>query len=234
MQLALLYICIRYRPRNSQEAILTSARPLSFWQWQTYSQYIEFLAGLMWASKYTTSTYPITLFRLCQAILFLIFGRSDVFVGLLGFAALGLESTLPIPQLIRYGLPGSKQWWVVRWTWYSNYRQRSLYGFRTSTLVGWVGGDAFKSAFFLFKVVSHWRFGALLEQFISLFNNHPFNSKSAPFFSCLLILVRNDTIYFYIATKAKLQPSSPNGCFMGMRRRCLFCFMRMSWRHLLL
>lgn len=113
-QLALLYICIRYRPRNSQEAILTSARPLSFWQWQTYSQYIEFLAGLI----------------LCQAILFLIFGRSDVFVGLLGFAALGLESTLPIPQLI------------------SNYRQRSLYGFRTSTLVGWVGGDAFKTVYF--------------------------------------------------------------------------------------
>jgi len=39
--------------------------------------------------------------RLCLAILFLIFGRSDVFVSILGFAALGLESTLPIPQLVR-------------------------------------------------------------------------------------------------------------------------------------
>jgi hypothetical protein len=39
--------------------------------------------------------------RLCLAILFLIFGRSDVFVSILGFVALGLESTLPIPQLIR-------------------------------------------------------------------------------------------------------------------------------------
>ncbi len=41
------------------------------------------------------------LFRLCQAILFLILGRSDLFISILGFIALGLESTLPIPQLIR-------------------------------------------------------------------------------------------------------------------------------------
>jgi hypothetical protein len=27
---------------------------------------------------------------------------------------------------------------------FSNYRQRSLYGFRMSTLIGWAGGDAFK------------------------------------------------------------------------------------------
>lgn len=40
--------------------------------------------------------------RLCLAILFLIFGRSDVFVSILGFVALGLESTLPIPQLIKH------------------------------------------------------------------------------------------------------------------------------------
>ena len=39
--------------------------------------------------------------RLCQAILFLILGRSEIFVAILGFVALGLESTLPIPQLIR-------------------------------------------------------------------------------------------------------------------------------------
>ncbi|KAF9523058.1 hypothetical protein CPB83DRAFT_863545, partial [Crepidotus variabilis] len=109
-QLALLYICIRYRPRLSTEVLVGSMRPLSFWQWTGYSQYIEFLAGLV----------------ICQSILILIFGRSDLFVNLLGFVALGLESTLPIPQLI------------------SNYKQRSLYGFRMSTLIGWVGGDSFK------------------------------------------------------------------------------------------
>jgi hypothetical protein len=38
---------------------------------------------------------------LVLTILFLIFGRSELFIHILGFAALGLESTLPIPQLIR-------------------------------------------------------------------------------------------------------------------------------------
>ncbi|KAI0372778.1 hypothetical protein BV20DRAFT_44442 [Pilatotrama ljubarskyi] len=84
-QLALLHICIRYRPRISPENLGASTRPFSFWQWPTYTEYLEFLAA----------------FVLCQAILFLILGRSDIFVSILGFVALGLESTLPIPQLIR-------------------------------------------------------------------------------------------------------------------------------------
>jgi len=116
-QLALLYICIRYWPRIGVESLTHRTRPLSFWQWHSYTQYIEFLAG----------------FILCLAILFLIFGRSDVFVSILGFVALGLESTLPIPQLI------------------SNFKQRSLYGFRMSTLIGWVGGDAFKVVYFFLQ-----------------------------------------------------------------------------------
>ncbi|KAI0675437.1 hypothetical protein C8Q78DRAFT_963222 [Trametes maxima] len=116
-QLALLYICIRYRPRLSPENLGASTRPFSFWQWATYTQYIEFLAA----------------FILCQAILFLILGRSDVFISILGFVALGLESTLPIPQLI------------------SNYKQRSLYGFRMSTLIGWFGGDSFKTVYFFLQ-----------------------------------------------------------------------------------
>ncbi|KXN89372.1 PQ-loop repeat-containing protein 1 [Leucoagaricus sp. SymC.cos] len=116
-QLALLYICIIYRPKLSPETLHASTRPLSFWQWPTYAQYIEFLCG----------------FILCQAIIFLILGRSPVYINLLGFVALGLESTLPIPQLI------------------SNYRQRSLYGFRMSTLIGWFGGDAFKTVYFFLQ-----------------------------------------------------------------------------------
>ncbi|KAI0763748.1 hypothetical protein BD413DRAFT_483380 [Trametes elegans] len=116
-QLALLYICILYRPRLSPENLGASSRPFSFWQWATYTQYLEFLAA----------------FILCEAILFLIMGRSDVFVSILGFVALGLESTLPIPQLI------------------SNYKQRSLYGFRMSTLIGWFGGDSFKAVYFFLQ-----------------------------------------------------------------------------------
>lgn len=116
-QMLLLYICIRYRPRISPDALGGSSRPLSFWQWPMYTQYVEFLAGLI----------------LCQAILFLIFGRSKLFVSVLGFVALGLESTLPIPQLI------------------SNFKQRSLYGFRLSTLIGWTGGDAYKTIYFFMQ-----------------------------------------------------------------------------------
>ena len=41
------------------------------------------------------------MYRLCETILYLILGRFDVFISILGFVALGLESTLPIPQLIR-------------------------------------------------------------------------------------------------------------------------------------
>jgi len=113
-QLALLYICVLYRPRLSTENLGVSSRPLGFWQWTNYSQHIEFLAG-----------YIVLL-----TILVLIFGRMDVFVWLLGFFSLGLESTLPFPQFI------------------SNYKQKSLYGFRMSTLIGWVGGDSFKTVYF--------------------------------------------------------------------------------------
>ncbi|KAI5123545.1 hypothetical protein M0805_006704 [Coniferiporia weirii] len=116
-QLVLLYICMLYRPRISPENLGVSSRPYSFWQWQTFSQHIEFLAGMI----------------LVQAILFLIFGRMEIFITILGFVALGLESTLPIPQFI------------------SNYKQKSLYGFRASTLLGWFGGDAFKTVYFFLQ-----------------------------------------------------------------------------------
>jgi solute carrier family 66, member 2 len=47
-QLALLYICVLYRPRLSPENLGASSRPLGFWQWTTYSQHVEFLAGYMY------------------------------------------------------------------------------------------------------------------------------------------------------------------------------------------
>ena len=74
-------------------------------------------------------------------ILVLIFGRLETFVWLLGFFALGLESTLPLPQFFR--LVTLLFDYSVSFV-CSNYKQKSLYGFRASTLVGWVGGDFFK------------------------------------------------------------------------------------------
>ncbi|EJD07553.1 uncharacterized protein FOMMEDRAFT_73213 [Fomitiporia mediterranea MF3/22] len=51
-QLALLYICLLYRPRLSPENMGISSRPFSFWQWPTYAQHIEFLAGMMCVDSY--------------------------------------------------------------------------------------------------------------------------------------------------------------------------------------
>jgi len=48
-QLALLYICIRFKPRLGPGSHGLSTRPMSFWQWPTYIQHVEFLAGLMCA-----------------------------------------------------------------------------------------------------------------------------------------------------------------------------------------
>jgi len=33
----------------------------------------------------------------------------------------------------------------------SNFKQRSLYGFRLSTLLGWFGGDSFKTIYFFLQ-----------------------------------------------------------------------------------
>ena len=75
-------------------------------------------------------------------ILVLIFGRVDVFVWLLGFFSLGLESTLPFPQFMRLTFLFNHRALLILIS--SNYKQKSLYGFRMSTLAGWVGGDSFK------------------------------------------------------------------------------------------
>jgi hypothetical protein len=63
----------------------------------------------------------------CQTILVLIFGRQHWFVDALGFFSLGLESTLPLPQLIRY----------VFFSFYSEEVKR-LIAVRQSRSDGWV------------------------------------------------------------------------------------------------
>ncbi|KAF8518035.1 hypothetical protein BU17DRAFT_49130 [Hysterangium stoloniferum] len=129
-QLLLLYICLRFRPVLSPESLGVSTRPFKFWQWPEYRNYIELLAALI----------------LCHTIGYLVFGRSDWYPTALGFVALGIESTLPIPQLI------------------SNFKRRSLWGFRLSTLLGWLGGDAYKTVyFFLQKSPLPFRVGAIFQ-----------------------------------------------------------------------
>ncbi|GAC94652.1 pq loop repeat protein [Pseudozyma hubeiensis SY62] len=95
----------------------TSSRPLNFWQWSDYNSYLVFLF----------------LYILLLLILYIPLSTSSTFISLLGYIALGLESTLPIPQLI------------------ANYRRKSLAGFRSSVLFGWLGGDSFKLLYFVLK-----------------------------------------------------------------------------------
>lgn len=187
--MALLYICIIYRPRSSPEIISSSTRPLSFWQWSTYTQYIEFLAGLMYVSLWSFVDPSDNRSSLFQAILFLIFGRSHTFIGIQGFVALGLESTLPIPQLIRYTQLYLTKIAVSLTSCSSNYRQRSLYGFRMSTLIGWVAGDSFKCVSivhpFLYSTLTCMKSGL----YTFSYNNLRFSSKCVPSFRFPLTLV---------------------------------------------
>lgn len=58
---------------------------------------------------------------------------ASLFVDRLGFIALSIESTLPIPQFL------------------SNFSRKTCHGFRSSTLAGWLGGDIFKTGYFFVK-----------------------------------------------------------------------------------
>jgi len=95
----------------------SGSRPFGFWTWHTMSSYLIFLAILV----------------LFLGVLQLLLGSFSTYVSLLGYFALGLESTLPIPQAI------------------TNQNRRSLSGFRLSVLIGWLGGDLFKTVYFIFQ-----------------------------------------------------------------------------------
>ncbi|KAK9893900.1 hypothetical protein P389DRAFT_147427 [Cystobasidium minutum MCA 4210] len=136
-QLALLYVCIKYRQtllptheRNKSLDIVGSenswSRPYNFWQWESYGTYIEFIGALIFVNT----------------ILYIGLAWTGFYVDLIGIVALGLESTLPIPQLL------------------SNYRRKSLSGFRMTVLAGWVLGDAFKTLYFFFQEGNSWQFKA--------------------------------------------------------------------------
>ncbi|GAA5885560.1 hypothetical protein JCM6882_007471 [Rhodosporidiobolus microsporus] len=111
-QFGLLYVCIVYRPSSFYEN--RSRRPGNFWQWENFAAYLEFTALLI----------------LIHCAMFLLLHKWDVYVQALGFIALGLEATLPIPQLL------------------SNFEHKSTAGFRLTVLAGWFVGDAVKSIYF--------------------------------------------------------------------------------------
>jgi hypothetical protein len=137
-QFGLLYACLLYRPRlgddygvvdpgtlqdqqqdNTSTSLLPdasvtspgrfSARPFNLWQWASFGMYVEFTALLV--------VIHCGVYTVLYGIL-----RSETYTGVIGFLALGLEATLPIPQLL------------------INFQRKSTAGFRHSVLASWVGG----------------------------------------------------------------------------------------------
>ncbi|KAF8536409.1 hypothetical protein BDD12DRAFT_890245 [Trichophaea hybrida] len=117
VQLTLLKVALDHRPPEVSQPFsmaTNTPRPYRFWQWRGQRPYWEFLAY----------------FTLSTAVLQLVFGRSGVWVNVLGYVALGIEALLPLPQVL------------------ANQRSRSCQGFRVSVLVSWLVGDAMKMVYF--------------------------------------------------------------------------------------
>ncbi|TNY20033.1 hypothetical protein DMC30DRAFT_274732 [Rhodotorula diobovata] len=111
-QFGLLYVCLVYRPTDWVEH--RPRRIGNLWQWAHFEAYLEFTAVLI----------------VVHSAMFLLLHRFDPYVQLLGFIALGMEATLPIPQLL------------------ANYEAKSTAGFRMTVLAGWAIGDAVKTVYF--------------------------------------------------------------------------------------
>ena len=57
LQLVLLYLCLLYRPKISPENLGVSMRSYAFWQRPTYSQHLEFLAGLVCVLSFLVASH---------------------------------------------------------------------------------------------------------------------------------------------------------------------------------
>ena len=94
---------IPYKPRHSPEGLGAYYRAILVREMVEFQPTYQ-ISGRIYVSRihaYSLHTIPDHM-SACQSISYLIFGQSKVYMAILGFAALGLESTLPIPRLIRY------------------------------------------------------------------------------------------------------------------------------------
>ncbi|KAI9760544.1 MAG: hypothetical protein M4579_001629 [Chaenotheca gracillima] len=101
---------------GSKDGDIVAARPYNFWQWRSPRPYWQFLG-----------TFTVGLF-----IIHLFLSHIRAYIALIGYLALSVEATLPIPQVL------------------SNQRARSCKGFRFSVLFSWIFGDIMKMVFFFF------------------------------------------------------------------------------------
>ncbi|KAK0719921.1 hypothetical protein B0H67DRAFT_484453 [Lasiosphaeris hirsuta] len=133
VQVILLKIALDHRPSPSSKGgeaavpfaraqdglgLFHGERPYTFWQWKSPKPYWQFL---------------LTLFiglTVCELILAPVHSLYPAYSSLIGYVGLGIEATLPIPQIV------------------SNSRSRSCKGFRVSVLGSWLVGDTMKMAWF--------------------------------------------------------------------------------------
>lgn len=93
---------------------IAASRPYNFWQWRSPRSYWTFIVYM-----------TLTLF-----VLQMLVGSSSFYVNTIGYCALAIEATLPLPQIL------------------ANHRRRSCQGFRLSVLINWLLGDVLKMSFF--------------------------------------------------------------------------------------
>ncbi|KIW07192.1 uncharacterized protein PV09_02058 [Verruconis gallopava] len=132
MQILLLHVALTHRPplqihhtpfmdTAARIGTIFENRPYQFWQWRNAKVYWQFLAY----------------FTLALFVGQLLFNRNESLYSswttLLGYTALAIEATLPLPQIM------------------ANQRRRCCKGFRLSVLANWLIGDAFKMVFFFVK-----------------------------------------------------------------------------------
>lgn len=128
VQSLLLHVALAARPAPSSQpfaALDRTRRPYDFWQWRASRPYWLFLGYLTGA----------------LAVLQVVVGGSGLYVSTIGYFALAVEGTLPLPQII------------------NNQTNRSCRGFRVSVLANWLVGDVMKmSFFFLSETTITWPF----------------------------------------------------------------------------
>ena len=127
VQVLLLHVTLENRPSSSTSysnalkaplaastTTKTIPRPYNFWRWRSSRPYWSFL----------------TYYTLVLGILHILFGGPTLYAEVLGYVALSIEATLPLPQV------------------YENNERKAFKGFRLSLLANWLLGDIMKMIFF--------------------------------------------------------------------------------------
>ncbi|WEW56104.1 hypothetical protein PRK78_001539 [Emydomyces testavorans] len=130
VQILLLKVALDHRPQSPVDHTPFAGqlpggqsgfrRPYDFWQWRATRPYWTFL-GYLFLSLFLVHVFipPVS--------------RSESYIALLGFAGLGVEALLPVPQIL------------------ANQRSQSCKGFRLSVLMAWLLGDAMKMSYFFYS-----------------------------------------------------------------------------------